>query len=244
MKLTTIAVLTSLAVMTAACVQTDNSSAAIERAEEQPVMLSELLTTEAPEGQLHAFAAPSHRMAGGFEQVTLEELSANPRAYFRNEQSYAAFKRSFEIHLNKQMDDQAFVALLSSDRVEVRACDVSSIRTAGIDDLGRIGWINRACEEGENLIYVKVGQEWVSVAAMGCLNPLDSLVIRPKWLPLESDPGITPPEPPEPPETPKPDIVRPGLGPDTTYEEAREAFYDRPDGEANNTSRENNNPWR
>jgi hypothetical protein len=144
------------------------------------------------------------------------------------------------------MDDQAFAALLSSDRVEVRACDVSSIRTAGIDDLGRIGWINRACDEGENLVYVKVAQEWVAVAAMGCLNPLDSLVIRPKWLPRDLDQEIdgvtTPPEPPEPP-TPKPDIVRPGLGPTTTYEEAREAFYARPSGDGNNTNPSNHNPF-
>jgi hypothetical protein len=230
MKLTTIAVLTSLAVMTTACVPTQHTSSGLESAQESTVTLSELLTTAAPSGQLHAFAAPSHRMAGGFEQVTLEELAANPKAYFRNEQAYATFKRSFEIHLNKELDDTAFQKLLSSDRVKIHACEGAPIRTAGIDDMGRIGWINRSCEDGENLIYVRVGDEWAAVAAMGCLNPLDALVMRPKWIPL--DPHRTqqpspPPPPPPPPEPEKPDFVRPGLGPTTTYEDAYQAFLDQ-----------------
>jgi len=235
MKLTTIAIFTSLALMTTACVPTQKVSSETERAEERPVMLSELLTTEAPSGQLHAFAALSHRLAGGFEQVTLEQLAANPKAYFRNDQAYMAFKRSFEIHLNREMSDTAFQKLLSSDRVQVRACEGAPIRTAGIDDMGRIGWINRDCDDGENLIYVRVGGEWVAVAAMGCLNPLDAPVIRPKWLPVKSQSQTPPPE--------KPDIVRPSLGPDMTIEEAREAFRKR-DSQLDESERDQPEPER
>lgn len=191
MKLLTIATLTSLAFLAAGC-STPQTEAGIEVTEEETVLLSDMFVTDPTVGTLHAFAVPSRRLAVGFEQVTLEELAADPQSYFRSAEAYAAFKHAFELHLDRFMDDDQFKALLSSDRVETRACDIETMRTAGVDDTGNIGWIDRECDAGENLLYLKVHGEWILVAAMGCLNPIDDRIVKPVYVPPYYTPSSVP----------------------------------------------------
>jgi hypothetical protein len=219
MKVVTLITLTSLAMGLAACGSTSQVAAVKTGASVEAtdmVLASELLKTDAPTGALHAFAIPSRRMAGGFDQVTLAELAKTPEAFFRDHAAYLAFKRSFELQLDKDLSDKSFTELLASGQVEVRPCAVSSLRTAGIDDDGHIGWISRACQPGENLIFVKGTGGWVAVAAMGCLNPLDAPVRRNRIDPaIDLIPGPVPPTP-EPPPVPEPqmEFVRPNLASD------------------------------
>jgi hypothetical protein len=206
MKLLTIATLTSLAFLAAGCSTTPHTEAGIEVTEEETVLLSDMFVTDPTVGTLHAFAVPSRRLAVGFEQVTLEELAADPQSYFRSVEAYAAFKHAFELHLDRFMDDEQFKALLNSNRVETRACDIETMRTAGVDDTGNIGWIERDCDVGENLLYLKVHGEWVLVAAMGCLNPIDDRIVKPIYVP----PYYTPSSVPAP-DAPELIVIRPML---------------------------------
>ena len=227
MKRTKIAMALMTAALLAACAQTPTDTKIEVEAQAKTVPLSTILKTDAPTGPMHAFVVPDHRFAAGYEQLTLQELAKEPKTHFQSPAAYEAFKKSFEAHAHYKMTDAEFASLLGSKRVKAEACNVASIRTAGIDDAGHIGWIDRACTPGEDLISIAVGNTWTVVAAMGCLNPVDQPV-QLERLGSPATGGSVLPTPPAPVPS-DPLVVRPNLesqlGYTPNYDDAKNGVY-------------------
>ena len=227
MKRTKIAMALMAAALLAACEQTPADTKIEAEAQAKTVPLSSILKTDAPTGPMHAFVVPDHRFAAGYAQLTLQELAKDPKTHFHSPASYEAFKKSFEAHAHYKMTDAEFASFLGSKRVKTEACNGASIRTAGIDDAGHIGWIERACTPGEDLISIAVGNTWTVVAAMGCLNPVDEPV-QLERLGSPATGGSVLPTPPEPVPS-DPPVVRPNLASDIgsqpSYDAAKNGDY-------------------
>lgn len=204
-----IAIVVIVAVLMAGCSQIPSAGKPEVASHTKAVPLSTVLKSSEPTGPLHAFVVPDHRFAAGFAQVTLSDLAKDPKVHFQSVASYEFFKKSFEAHAHREMTDAQFSKFLHSKRVKTEACNLTSIRTAGIDDAGNLGWIDRACTPGEELIYISVGTTWTVVAAMGCLNPIDELVAPSTGILILNEPDVL--DPPNPISLPIPTKERPNI---------------------------------
>lgn len=212
MKRTKIAMLIMATALVAGCAQTPLDTKTDAAVSTKTVPLSSLLKTDTPSGTMHAFVVPDRRYAAGFEQVTLKDLAADPKAQFRSAAAYEVFKKAFEAHAHYSMTDAEFAKLLNSDRVKTEDCGGAEITAAAVDDAGNVGWIKRPCNDGEELLSFKVGNNWIIIAAMGCLNPIDQPVLLER-LGSPSTGGLVLPTP-EPVTPVEETFVRPNLGTD------------------------------
>lgn len=239
MKRTKIATIILATALLAACAQTPTDSKNAVAEQPKTVPLSSILKTDTPTGPLRAFVVPDHRFAAGYAQLTLEELATDPKSHFQSAASYEAFKKSFEAHAHYKMTDAEFAKFLTSKRVKTEACAVDSIRTAGIDEAGNIGWIDRACTPGEDLISIAIGNTWTVVAAMGCLNPIDEPVVLER-LGSPSTGGLVLPQPQAPEQVVPERVVRPNLGTDI---DGQPSYAEASSGGYSGAAPRDHNPW-
>lgn len=148
---------------------------------------------EAPEhGKLQSFSKSEYYIRAGGTPPTLEALAANPKKFFRHQMAYAVFKKGFEVQLGKSLGDSALKRLLSGNKVRLVACK-GSIYTTGVDKQGNVSWFTRSCAPGEQLLVLRVRNQWVVVASMGCLNLVDAPLVGPMATPVVMDGnGFTP----------------------------------------------------
>lgn len=175
--------------------------------------MSEVLISAENPGKLQSFSRDEYYIRAGGTPPTLEALAADPRKFFRHQMAYEVFKRGFEIQLGESLSDDALKRLLAGNKVRNTRDCVGLIYTPGVDRAGNVSWLIRACAPGEKLLELRVGNKWVAVASMGCLNLINAPVLGPVPAPLMmTGGGFTPPpgckgtgcNPPPPPPPPPP----------------------------------------
>ena len=123
-----------------------------------------IMNVSADQGR--SYASPEYYLGAGGQPPSLEVLSVNPERFFRHEQALKLFRAL-------ALGNQSIFDLYQQSRVRTILCQ-GEIQTSGITPSGEAYWFTRPCYEGEELIQVRAqeGARWVTVASLGCLNPV------------------------------------------------------------------------
>jgi hypothetical protein len=120
-------------------------------------------------GSLQSYAVDKYYLGAGGTPPTLSQFGSNPRAYLRSEVAYNSLKNHFSKQLGRSLSESEFSSLMQSNQVRLVSC-TGRIKTSGISQKGSVGWSNRACYTGEQLIQLNVNGQWRTVASQGCFN--------------------------------------------------------------------------
>lgn len=126
----------------------------------------------------HGFVKHQYYLGKGGRQLTLTEvadaLERDPLRIFRGQKAVEVFTWAVKVY-RPDVSSLADLAKILRDPSQARttAC-VGTIDTMAYDAQGAIKWIQRPCYRGELLVEVKVGDSWVAIFSLACLNPLDA----------------------------------------------------------------------
>lgn len=118
------------------------------------------------ESGYHPFVKNEYYLGAGNKPVPLKDIT---KEHFRSEAAYLKFKQGFEDALGRSLTDEGLRQILTSEGVRLVGCS-GIIMTTGINDQGQTISFERPCYKGEQLIEVKVGEQWKLIASQGCLN--------------------------------------------------------------------------
>lgn len=124
---------------------------------------------------LNPFVESQYYLGDGNQQLTREQLRADPEHYLRNG-AYSALRQHVAQRIGvTSLTDTEFRALLGSDSVRVVPCE-GRLYTAGLRVNGTVGWIYRSCYSGEQIVQYRLESgDWVDLFSLGCGNPADML---------------------------------------------------------------------
>lgn len=128
-------------------------------------------------------AAPFYK-----KNISLEVFKENPRQYFRSESAFDLLVDYVGDEIGQEISDAEFIALMRSDRVRARECPTTEEITTGAYDGGEFSWLNRFCREGEQITQTQVGERWLDLFSLNCLNAVEDKVPVPVPPPVVVNP--------------------------------------------------------
>lgn len=117
--------------------------------------------------------------------ISLEQFRTSPRSYFRSEAAFDLIVDYVGDEIGQKLTDSEFIALMRSDRVKTRACTGSI--TTGSFAKNQFHWFDRACRSGELIVQALVGDRWIDLFSLNCLNAVEDRT------PVPPPPNILPP---------------------------------------------------
>jgi hypothetical protein len=105
------------------------------------------------------------------KNISLEQFRENTRSYFRSEAAFDLIVDYTADEIGQKLSDSEFIALMRSDQVRTREC-IGSITTGSL--LGnQFNWFTRECRYGELIVQAKVGDRWIDLFSLNCLNAVE-----------------------------------------------------------------------
>ena len=105
------------------------------------------------------------------KNISLEQFRTSPRSYFRSEAAFDLIVDYVGDEIGQKLTDSEFIALMRSDRVQTRACTGSI--TTGSFAKDQFHWFDRACRAGERIVQALVGDRWIDLFSLNCLNGVE-----------------------------------------------------------------------
>lgn len=142
-----------------------------------------LLTSTASASGLSPYVQAQYDLGQGGEPAGLADVAAEPLTYLRSVTAWYDLRRHIGERLGHDLSSHELRRSLTSNRVRLHPCR-GSILTAGMTADGERRWFMRECHQSEELIAVQVPRGWLTVASMGCWNPVWA---APPWEPSPHD---------------------------------------------------------
>jgi len=122
------------------------------------------------------------------QNITLEELQSDVRGKFRHEAAFDQLTKYVGGEVGKSLSGAEFTALLNDNsQVQVRNCLAGEKIKTGAIQGDQFHWFWRSCRSGEQIIQVKLGDRWIDVISLNCLNAVEDQTPVPA-------PVLTPPQ--------------------------------------------------
>jgi hypothetical protein len=137
------------------------------------------------------------------ENISHQEFKAKPRTYFRSERAFDLMVGYVSGEIGQNLTGSQFIALMRSDQVRARACSTDERITTGFLRGEEFDWETRFCRVGEQIVQYRLGDRWIDLFSLNCLNAVEDQIPVPPPTPSVAFRYVPPPAPPVPMERPQ-----------------------------------------
>ncbi len=120
------------------------------------------------------------------KNLPFEDFAENPHIFFVSDEAFGLLVRYVSEEIGQNITKSDFVALMNSERVQVRKCPTSEKITTGAYAVSEFSYFDRYCRLDEEIVQVRVNDEWRDVFSLNCLNVV-----------VDKTPGKVPDDPPK-----------------------------------------------